>query len=64
MSEARSCPSADQVDDLGALLAVVTANACNIEGNRGELGILNRIGDWLLLVAHRSRSNTVRQPHS
>lgn len=49
-----------QVDDLGALLAVVTVNAGNIEGNRGALGILNRIGDWLLLLAHRARANTVR----
>ena len=49
-----------QVDDLGALLAVVTVNAGNIEGNRGALGILNRIGDWSLLLAHRARANTVR----
>ena len=49
-----------QVDDLGALLAAVTANAGNIEGNRGALGILNRIGDWALLLAHRARANTVR----
>ena len=48
-----------QVDDLGALLAVVTANAGNIESNRGALGILNRVGDWLLLMAHKARSNTV-----
>lgn len=48
-----------QVDDLGALLAAVTANAVNIEGNRGALGILNRIGDWALLLAHRARANTV-----
>ncbi|EIE24233.1 cyclopropane fatty acid synthase [Coccomyxa subellipsoidea C-169] len=47
------------VDDLGALLAAVTANAGNIEGNRGALGILNRIGDWLLLLAHRARANTI-----
>lgn len=50
----------DQVDDLGALLAVVTANARDIEGNRGALGVLNRIGDWLLLMAHKARANTVR----
>ncbi|BDA46075.1 probable cyclopropane-fatty-acyl-phospholipid synthase at C-terminar half [Coccomyxa sp. Obi] len=48
-----------EVDDLGALLAVVTVNAGNIEGNRGALGILNRIGDWALLFAHRARANTV-----
>lgn len=48
------------MDDLGALLAVVTVNAGNIEGNRGALGILNRIGNWALLLAHRARANTVR----
>lgn len=48
---------------MGALLAAVTANAGNIEGNRGALGILNRIGDWLLLLAHRARANTVRPLH-
>ena len=48
-----------QVDDLGALIAVVTANACNIEGKRGALGLLNRLGDWLLTLAHRARANTV-----
>ena len=48
-----------QVDDLGALIAVVTANAGNIEGNRGALGLLNRLGDWLLTLAHRARANTV-----
>ena len=48
-----------QVDDLGALIAVVTANAGNIEGNRGTLGLLNRLGDWLLTLAHRARANTV-----
>ena len=30
-----------QLDDLGALLAAVTANAVTIEGNRGALGILS-----------------------
>lgn len=48
-----------QVDDLGALIAVVTANAGNIEGKRGALGLLNRLGDWLLTLAHRARANTV-----
>ena len=48
-----------QVDDLGALIAVVTANAGNIEGKRSALGLLNRLGDWLLTLAHRARANTV-----
>ena len=48
-----------QVDDLGALVAVITANAGNIEGKRGALGLLNRLGDWLLTLAHRGRANTV-----
>ena len=47
------------MDDPGALLAVVTANAGNIEGSRGALGILNRLGDWLLTLAHEARANTV-----
>ena len=54
-----------QVDDLGALMAVATANAVNIQSQRGGLGLLNRLGDWALLLAHRGRSNTVRAalPH-
>ena len=51
------CPL--QVDDLGALMAVVTSNAGNIESSRGALGLLNRLGDWLLMLAHRARANTV-----
>ena len=51
--------SAFQVDDLGALMAVVTSNAGNIESSRGALGLLNRLGDWLLMLAHRARANTV-----
>ena len=50
----------EQVDDLGALMAVATANAVNIQQKRGALGVLNRLGDWLLLLAHRARPNTVR----
>jgi hypothetical protein len=49
-----------QVDDLGGLMAVATANAQNIQGARGALGLLNRLGDWALLLAHRARANTVR----
>ncbi len=51
------------MDDPGALLAVVTANAGTIEGNRGALGILNRLGDWLLTLAHKARANTVSRSH-
>ncbi len=44
--------------DLGSLLAVATANATNIEDQRGLLGIFNRLGDRALHIAHLSRSNT------
>jgi cyclopropane-fatty-acyl-phospholipid synthase len=47
------------VDDLGAFMAVMTANAYAIEGNRGILGALNWVGDRLLYVAHLTRANTV-----
>lgn len=46
-------------DDLGAFMAVVTANARNIEASRGILGALNRIGDKMLYLAHLTRANTV-----
>ena len=49
-----------QVDNLGALMAVATANAAAIQRRRGALGLLNRLGDWALLLAHRARPNTVR----
>ena len=48
-----------QVDDIGALLAVATANANTIQASRGALGVLNWVGDKLLLLAHLARSNTV-----
>lgn len=48
-----------EVDDLGKLLAVATANAYNIEDNRGMMGIFNWLGDRLLHAAHAARSNTV-----
>ena len=47
------------VDDLGAFMAVMTANAYDIEGNRSVLGALNWLGDRLLYVAHLARANTV-----
>ena len=40
-------------------MAVVTSNAGNIESSRGALGLLNRLGDWLLTLAHQARANTV-----
>ena len=40
-------------------MAVVTSNAGNIERSRGALGLMNRLGDWLLMLAHRARANTV-----
>ena len=49
----------EQVEDLGALLAVLTANAGNIQSNRGKLGLLNWVGDKLLLLSHLGRSNTL-----
>lgn len=47
------------VDDVGALMAVITANAFSIEGNRGILGSFNWIGDRLLYLAHLTRANTI-----
>lgn len=47
------------VDDVGALMAVITANACTIEGNRGILGAFNWVGDRLLYLAHLTRANTI-----
>jgi cyclopropane-fatty-acyl-phospholipid synthase len=49
----------DGSGDLGSLIAVVTANAHNIEDKRGVLGIFNKLGDRALALAHRARSNTV-----
>ena len=48
-----------QVADLGGLLAVATANAGHIQESRGALGLLNWVGDKLLLLAHLARSNTI-----
>lgn len=47
------------VGDLGRLLAVITANAVNIQCNRGALGVVNWVGDKLLLLSHLARSNTL-----
>ncbi|PRW60674.1 cyclopropane-fatty-acyl-phospholipid synthase [Chlorella sorokiniana] len=48
-----------EVDSLGGLLAVATANANNIEANRGMMGAFNWLGDRLLAAAHAARSNTL-----
>mmetsp|Transcript_519 Transcript_519/g.1567 ORF Transcript_519/g.1567 Transcript_519/m.1567 type:complete len:846 (+) Transcript_519:245-2782(+) len=48
-----------EVDNIGGLLAIATANIKNIEGNRGKMGILNWLGGKLLYFAHRGRSNTI-----
>ncbi|PSC74866.1 cyclopropane-fatty-acyl-phospholipid synthase [Micractinium conductrix] len=48
-----------EVDDLGSLLAVATANANNIEESRGLMGAFNWLGDRLLAAAHAARSNTL-----
>lgn len=40
-------------------MAVITANAMNIQSNRGALSIVNWIGDKLLLAAHLARPNTI-----
>lgn len=47
------------MDDIGALLAVGTVNAPQIQASRGGLGVLNYLGDKLLLLAHLARSNTL-----
>ena len=47
------------IDDLGGLLAIATANAANIQDRRGLLGALNWLGDRALAAAHLARSNTV-----
>lgn len=48
-----------QVDDLGALLALLTVNVNNIQASRGALGLLNWAGDGLLRLAHATRANTL-----
>ncbi|KAK9818144.1 hypothetical protein WJX72_007777 [[Myrmecia] bisecta] len=49
-----------KVDNLGALMAIATANAGGIESRRGLLGPLNWVGDKLLLAAHLARPNTLQ----
>ena len=45
--------------DLGCFMAIMTANARNIEASRGLLGALNWAGDKVLYLAHLARPNTV-----
>lgn len=45
--------------DPGALMAVLVANARDAEQSRGSLGLLNWVGDKLLLLTHMKRHNSV-----
>jgi len=47
-----------EVDDLGALMAILAGNAGQVEERRGALGPLNALGDRLLAAAHAARANT------
>jgi cyclopropane fatty-acyl-phospholipid synthase-like methyltransferase len=47
------------VDDIGGLMAVLTANARHMEQSRGILGVLNWIGAKLMYAAHLMRANTL-----
>lgn len=49
----------DGSGDIGSLIAVMTANAHDIEKKREFLGIFNKLGDRALALAHKARSNTV-----
>ena len=47
-------------DDLGAFMAVMTANARHMQAQRGILGALNFFGTQVLYLAHLTRTNTVK----
>jgi cyclopropane-fatty-acyl-phospholipid synthase len=47
-----------ECSDPGALMAVIVENARDAEASRGALGVLNWIGDRLLLMAHAARHNS------
>ena len=47
-----------EVDDLGALMAILAGNAGQVEERRGALGPLNALGDRLLAAAHAARAKT------
>lgn len=44
--------------DPGALMAVIVANAREAESSRGALGLLNWVGEQILVWAHRARHNS------
>lgn len=46
------------VNDLAGFMAVMVANARNLEGQKGLLGVANWINDKMLAAAHARRSNT------
>lgn len=46
------------VDDLAGFMAIMVANARNLEGQKGLLGVANWVNDKLLAAAHAQRSNT------
>lgn len=48
-----------EVDSLGGLWAVITANAVEAQEQRGRMGVLNWVGDRLLYLAHLRRPNTI-----
>lgn len=46
------------VDDLGSFMALMVANARNLEGQKGMLGLAQWANEKLLAAAHARRSNT------
>ncbi|GFR51020.1 hypothetical protein Agub_g13347 [Astrephomene gubernaculifera] len=49
-----------EADSLGALMAVLLANAVAAESERGHMGLLNWLGERLLFLAHLRRPNTIQ----
>ncbi|GLC46603.1 hypothetical protein PLESTB_001222700 [Pleodorina starrii] len=49
-----------EADSLGGFMAVVVANAVKAETERGHLGLLNWLGERLLLLSHLRRPNTIQ----
>lgn len=48
-----------EVDNLGALMAILARNVSQLHGNQGALGLLNWIGEKVLYIKHKLRPNTV-----
>lgn len=46
------------VDDLAGFMAIMVANARNLDGQKGLLGVANWISEQMLAAAHARRSNT------